>query len=77
VQASAAGIANALGAILRGVVAAMAPQDFLGVEVKFHFVAAANSLLLATLVTMFPLIRVSEFYAGAGQLTEGRSRNRP
>jgi BCD family chlorophyll transporter-like MFS transporter len=78
VQASAAGVAIALGGILRDVVTAFAPENFLGAAAGYDFVYCLEVILLfATLVTMVPLIRRVGVYAGAGQLTEARSTNRP
>jgi BCD family chlorophyll transporter-like MFS transporter len=58
VQASAAGIAIALGGIIRDVVAAFAPQTVFGSAAGYDFVYAIEVVLLfATLLTMFPLIR--------------------
>lgn len=63
VQASAAGIAIALGGILRDVVAAIAPQNALGAAAGYDIVYCIEIILLvATLVTMFPLVRRSETY---------------
>jgi BCD family chlorophyll transporter-like MFS transporter len=78
VQASAAGVAIALGGILRDVVTAFAPDNFLGAAAGYDFVYCLEVILLfATLVTMIPLIRRVGVYAGAGQLSEARSINRP
>ncbi|MGD0103170.1 MAG: PucC family protein [Rhodopila sp.] len=58
VQASAAGVAIALGGIFRDVVARIAPQDWLGAAAGYDFVYAIEVLLLcATLLTMIPLVR--------------------
>ena len=58
VQASAAGVAIALGGIVRDVVAGVAPQDWLGAAAGYDFVYAIEVLLLcATLLTMIPLVR--------------------
>jgi len=67
VQASAAGVAIALGGIIRDVVAATAPQNSLGAAAAYDFVYALEVLLLfATLITMLPLLRRTELYAKAG-----------
>jgi BCD family chlorophyll transporter-like MFS transporter len=64
VQASAAGVAIALGGIIRDVVAAAAPRTTLGAAAGYDFVYAIEViLLLATLVTMVPLVRRTEAYA--------------
>jgi BCD family chlorophyll transporter-like MFS transporter len=58
VQASAAGIAIALGGVFRDVVSGFAPQNLLGDATGYDFVYSIEvMLLLATLVTMFPLTR--------------------
>lgn len=68
VQASAAGLAIALGGIIRDVVAATAPQGALGPAAGYSFVYAVEVvLLLAALVTMAPLIRPDRVQARAGQ----------
>ncbi len=60
VQASAAGLAIALGGILRDVVSAYAPEHGFGPAAGYDFVYAVEVLLLlATLVTMLPLVRRS------------------
>jgi len=57
-QASAAGLAIALGGIFRDVIARVAPQDFLGAATGYDFVYSLEVvLLLITLLTMTPLIR--------------------
>lgn len=58
VQASAAGLAIALGGILRDVVAAAAPRQGWGPAAGYEFVYAIEMvLLLVTIVAMSPLIR--------------------
>lgn len=58
VQASAAGLAIAMGGILRDIVTVMAPVSPLGSAVGYDFVYALEVVLLfATLLTMIPLIR--------------------
>jgi BCD family chlorophyll transporter-like MFS transporter len=58
VQASAAGLAIALGGILRDIVAATAPRDAFGAATGYMFVYMLEIiLLLAALVAMLPLIR--------------------
>jgi BCD family chlorophyll transporter-like MFS transporter len=58
VQASAAGIAIALGGILRDLVANLMPQAPLGAATGYGFVYVIEVLLLfVTLLTMLPLIR--------------------
>ncbi len=58
VQASAAGLAIALGGVLRDVVAAVATHSPLGAATGYDFVYALEIVLLAvTLVTMIPLLR--------------------
>jgi BCD family chlorophyll transporter-like MFS transporter len=65
VQASAAGVAVALGGIIRDVVAGLAAQNRLGPSLNapatgYSFVYAIEIvLLLAALVAMFPLLRRS------------------
>jgi BCD family chlorophyll transporter-like MFS transporter len=77
VQASAAGVAIALGGILRDVVHAYAPENSLGAAAGYDFVYCIEIVLLcATLVTMIPLLRRVGGFAGAGQLTEAGSSNR-
>ncbi|ABD86802.1 PucC family protein [Rhodopseudomonas palustris] len=69
VQASAAGIAIALGGVLRDLVDAIAPHTSLGAAAGYDFVYCLEIvLLLATLIIMVPLIRQPGAYAGAGQL---------
>lgn len=69
VQASAAGIAIALGGILRDVVTAYAPHGWGGAAAGYHFVYYLELvLLIATLVTMFPLTRRREPILMQGQL---------
>ncbi|MFZ5739101.1 BCD family chlorophyll transporter-like MFS transporter [Rhodopseudomonas thermotolerans] len=70
VQASAAGVAIALGGILRDLVTAYAPQGWGGAAAGYHFVYYLELvLLIATLVTMFPLTRRRETILMQGQLT--------
>ena len=58
VQASAAGLAIALGGILRDVVNTLVPHGRLGSATGYDFVYSLEMLLLfVTLVTMIPLIR--------------------
>ena len=60
VQASAAGLAIALGGILRDIVSAGAPQTSLGAAAGYHFGYGLEVVLLfATLVAMAPLLRRS------------------
>ncbi|MCD0423143.1 PucC family protein [Rhodopseudomonas sp. BR0M22] len=70
VQASAAGIAIALGGILRDLVTAYAPHGWDGAAAGYHFVYYLELvLLIATLVTMFPLTRRRDTILMQGQLT--------
>jgi BCD family chlorophyll transporter-like MFS transporter len=58
VQASAAGLAIALGGVLRDIVAALAPHSLLGAATGYDAVYGLEIVLLAvTLATMTPLIR--------------------
>jgi BCD family chlorophyll transporter-like MFS transporter len=58
VQASAAGVSIALGGILRDVVAGVAPSSRLGAALGYDTVYSIELvLLLATLITMVPLLR--------------------
>jgi BCD family chlorophyll transporter-like MFS transporter len=58
VQASAAGIAIALGGIIRDVVTSLAPQSRFGAATGYDFVYAIEvALLFITLFTMMPLLR--------------------
>jgi BCD family chlorophyll transporter-like MFS transporter len=58
VQASAAGIAIALGGICRDVVAEFAPRDMFGAASGYDVVYGIEIVLLfATLITMVPLVR--------------------
>jgi BCD family chlorophyll transporter-like MFS transporter len=58
VQASAAGVSIALGGILRDVVAGAAPASRLGAALGYDTVYSLElMLLLATLITMVPLLR--------------------
>jgi BCD family chlorophyll transporter-like MFS transporter len=64
VQASAAGIAIALGGIIRDIVAGLAPPSLLGAAAGYDFVYGIEIiLLLATLATMLPLVRRVGVYA--------------
>ena len=64
VQASAAGLAIALGGIIRDVVASIVTQNGFGAAMAYDTVYCLELvLLLATLVTMVPLIRRAEAYA--------------
>ena len=67
VQASAAGLAIALGGIMRDVVASIVPQGASGAATGYHFVYGIELVLLfATLVTMLPLVRRAGVLARAG-----------
>ena len=67
VQASAAGLAIALGGIIRDVVASTVPQGSLGAATGYTFVYGIEVVLLfAALVTMIPLIRPAQVLARAG-----------
>jgi BCD family chlorophyll transporter-like MFS transporter len=67
VQASAAGLAIALGGIIRDVVASTVPQSSLGAAAGYTFVYGIEVVLLfAALVTMIPLIRPAQVLARAG-----------
>ena len=58
VQASAAGLAIALGGIVRDVVAGSAPSTIAGAATGYHFVYGIELILLvATLVAIVPLVR--------------------
>jgi MFS transporter, BCD family, chlorophyll transporter len=58
VQASAAGLAIALGGIIRDLVAAVAPQTALGAAAGYQLVYAIElALLVATVFAMAPLVR--------------------
>jgi MFS transporter, BCD family, chlorophyll transporter len=58
VQASAAGLAIALGGIMRDAIDAIAPLQQFGPAAGYHFVYCTEIVLLvATVVTMLPLIR--------------------
>ena len=64
VQASAAGVAIALGGIIRDIVAATAPHNALGAAAGYDCVYACEViLLLATLATMAPLVLRRAAYA--------------
>ncbi|ABD89321.1 PucC family protein [Rhodopseudomonas palustris] len=77
VQASAAGVAIALGGILRDLVAAIAPNHVLGAASGYDFVYGLEIVLLfATLVTMVPLIRRVGVQAGAEQSPDLRPFSR-
>jgi BCD family chlorophyll transporter-like MFS transporter len=57
VQASAAGVAIALGGILRDLVSRLTPPDWLGAAAGYDFVYVTEvGLLFATLLTMIPLV---------------------
>jgi len=73
VQASAAGLAIAAGGVLRDVVAGAAPRGALGAAAGYDAVYGLEIvLLLATLVTMIPLMRRAGLRAaGAGQPSPG------
>ncbi len=67
VQASAAGLAIALGGIIRDLVDATAPQGLLGAATGYGFVYGIEVVLLfAALVAMLPLIRRVDVFARAG-----------
>jgi MFS transporter, BCD family, chlorophyll transporter len=73
VQASAAGLAIALGGIIRDLVAATAPQGVLGPAAGYSFVYGVEViLLLAALITMAPLIRPNGAPARAPQPGRGK-----
>ncbi len=64
VQASAAGLAIALGGIIRDVVAGIAPQTMFGAAIAYDVVYGIELvLLMATIVTMIPLMRRIAAYA--------------
>ena len=70
-QASAAGLAIALGGIIRDVVAGIITQDGLGAAMAYDVVYGIEIiLLLATLVTMVPLIRRRSDVLGTKALPE-------
>ena len=65
-QASAAGLAIALGGILRDTIAAFAPQNALGAAAGYDGVYAIEiALLLATLAMMAPLVRRAPSFQAA------------
>jgi MFS transporter, BCD family, chlorophyll transporter len=67
VQASAAGVAIALGGIIRDLVATTMPQSSLDAGAAYNTVYAIEiALLFATLVTMAPLVRRTGVLARAG-----------
>ncbi len=67
VQASAAGLAIALGGILRDLVARATTNDDLGAAIGYHFVYGLEVvLLLVTLVAMIPLLRRTGALARVG-----------
>ena len=67
VQASAAGLAIALGGIIRDVVVATSPSTALGAATGYTFVYGIEIvLLLAAIVTMIPLIKPAQVLARAG-----------
>jgi BCD family chlorophyll transporter-like MFS transporter len=64
VQASAAGVAIALGGIARDIVTGLAPEGPFGAATGYDFVYAVEIVLLfTTLLTMVPLIRRTEVHA--------------
>jgi BCD family chlorophyll transporter-like MFS transporter len=64
VQASAAGIAIALGGVIRDIVAGIAPPNLLGAAAGYDFVYGIEIiLLLATIATILPLVRRVGVYA--------------
>ena len=66
VQASAAGLAIALGGIIRDLVAATAPQGSHAAALGYEFVYGIEVVLLfATLVAMVPLVRRAGVFASA------------
>jgi BCD family chlorophyll transporter-like MFS transporter len=70
VQASAAGVAIALGGILRDLMAGTLPQTGGGPALAYDTVYSLELvLLLATLATMVPLLRPVGLYRGARQLS--------
>jgi MFS transporter, BCD family, chlorophyll transporter len=73
VQASAAGLAIALGGIIRDVVTATAPPGVLGPAAGYSFVYGVEVvLMIAALVTMAPLIRPNGAPARALQPGSGK-----
>ncbi len=71
VQASAAGVGIALGGIIRDVVASFVRNDIHGAAFAYDCVYAIEIvLLLATVLTMYPLVRSTPAPVGAGQLRE-------
>ena len=70
VQASAAGLSIALGGIIRDVVAGTVAPGELGAAMAYDSVYGLELvLLIATIVTMIPLMRRAQAYARAGQLS--------
>ncbi len=70
VQASAAGVAIALGGILRDVIATGLPQTGHGAAIAYQSVYSLEVfLLVVTLFTMVPLLRRAGMFAPAGQLS--------
>jgi BCD family chlorophyll transporter-like MFS transporter len=67
VQASAAGLSIALGGIIRDVVAAAIPQTGRSAAMAYDAVYLLEIvLLLATLLTMLPLLRHNRVLRGSG-----------
>jgi BCD family chlorophyll transporter-like MFS transporter len=76
VQASAAGVAIALGGIIRDVVAANIAQTAQGAAMAYDSVYSLElALLLATLLTMVPLVRPAGGSVRADQLSPSTPRN--
>ena len=66
VQATAAGVAIALGGIIRDLAASVAPQNAYGAAASYNAVYGLEIVLLcATLATMVPLLRGNNLTAGA------------
>jgi BCD family chlorophyll transporter-like MFS transporter len=71
VQATAAGLAIALGGIIRDLVAARLPQDAFGAAFAYDCVYGLEIVLLvATVLTMLPLIRRGRVRGRAGPLPD-------
>lgn len=78
VQASAAGAAIALGGIIRDVVAGFAPRSVFGAAAGYDLVYGIEIVLLvATLVTMLPLLRRAAPMPGRDGLALGAYRAEP
>lgn len=78
VQASAAGAAIALGGIIRDVVAGFAPHSVFGAAAGYDLVYGIEIVLLvATLVTMLPLLRRAAPMPGRDGLALGAYRAEP